>query len=172
MEDVSGNGGYYDGQAWPRAQSTWGASASSLPLVGGLITLKDLETGHIRHALAMAVPHPRALVYALPAQRTDGTSTSPLSLPEGAHLRLDPSVNLRSLHLPHVVFELAQAAQRYGIVIRDKASNITFYAQDPTPTGGNPYIARSGYFEGRCACSLLQTFPWAYLQLLKMELGS
>jgi hypothetical protein len=171
MEDVSGNGGYYNSQAWPHAQTGWGATASSLPLLGGLITLKDLESGRIKHALAIALPNPRAGVYALPAQRTDGTSTSPLSLPEGAHLRLDPSLKLGSLHLPHVVLELAKAAQRYGIVVRDHSANITLYAQDPTPTGTNPYAASRGYFEGRCACSLMQAFPWADLQLLKMELA-
>ena len=44
--------------------------------------------------------------------------------------------------------EMAEAAQRYGIVLRDKSSNITFYGQDPTPTGTNPYAGPTGYWEG------------------------
>ncbi len=180
MQNASGNPGAYNPLAWPRLINNvaaweadvdnWGATASSLPVVGGLITLEDLEQGQINHALAIAVPNTRVGVWASPAQRTDGTSTELSSLPEGAHLRLDPYLNLQALKLPHFVLMLAEAAQRYGIVVRDRAPNITFYAQDPTPTGVNPYIGPTGYFEGKCACKLLTSFPWNHLQLLKMEL--
>jgi hypothetical protein len=141
-----------------------------LSIAGGLITLEDLEKGQINHALAMAIPDPRAGVYASPAERTDGKSTSPLSLPEGAHLRLDPNLNLASLHLSRVMLMIAEAAQRYGIVVRDTASHVTLYAQDPTPTGTNPYLGPHGYFEGKSPQQLLESFPWSHLQLLKMTL--
>ncbi len=170
MANVSQSSGAYSPTAWLGASELWGASACSLPIVGGLITLEDLATGQINHALAMAVPSPRTGVSAWPAQRTDGTSTEPTSLPEGAHLRLDPTLNLASLHLPRLTLMLAEAAQRYGIVVRDKSSNVTFYAQDPTPTGSNPYIGASGYFEGKGAQQITASFPWSRLQLLKMEL--
>ena len=170
MQGVSGRGGVYSSEAWPGASSTWGASASSLPLVGGLITLEDLEKGKINHALAISIPNVRAGVYASPAQRTDGTSAEPSSLPEGAHLRLDPTLDLSSLHLPPLTLMMAEAAQRYGIFVRDKASNLAFYAEDPTPTGSNPYSGSHGYFEGQSPSKLLASFPWSHLQLLKMEL--
>jgi hypothetical protein len=126
--------------------------------------------GQINHALAMALPDVRVGVYASPAQRTDGVDTEPLALPEGAHLRLDPNLDLASLHLPRLTLMLAEAAQRYGIVVRDYAANVTFYGQDPTPTGTNPYTGPNGYFEGESPSQLLITFPWSHLQLLKMEL--
>jgi hypothetical protein len=65
---------------------------------------------------------------------------------------------------------MAEAAQRYGIVVRDTAGNVTFYAQDPTPTGTNPYLGPKGYFEGTYPFKLLASFPWSHLQLLNMEL--
>jgi hypothetical protein len=170
IEKVSSDSGAYGPEAWPGAQTNWGASASSLSIAGGLITLEDLEKGKINHALAMALPDTRAGVYALPAQRTDGGDSSSLSLPEGAHLRLDPNLNLASLHLPRVTLMMAEAAQRYGIVVRDSASNVALYAQDPTPTGSNPYTGAHGYFEGKSSQQLLESFPWSHLQLLKMEL--
>jgi hypothetical protein len=172
MQNVSSNPGAYGPEAWPGAQPGWGASATSLSIAGGLITLEDLELGQINHALAIAIPRPRAGVYASPARRTDGWSTEPLALPEGAHLRLDPNLDLAALHLPHLTLMMAQAAQRYGIVVRDYAANIAFYAQDPTPTGTNPYIGPGGYFEGKSPQQLLTPFPWGHLQLLKMELHS
>jgi hypothetical protein len=172
MQDVSSNAGVYGPEAWPGGKSGWGNSASSLEPIGGMISLEDLQRGQINHAVRMAVPEVRAGVYASPAQRTDGRSTNPLSLPEGAHLRLDPKLNLAELHLPRLTLMIAEAVQRYGIIVTDYAPNITFYAQDPTPTGTNPYAGPSGYFEGKMPRELLASFPWSHLQVLKMTLHS
>jgi hypothetical protein len=172
MENVSTDKGVYGPEAWSGATTAWGASASSLPIAGGLITLEDLERGVINHALAISVPNVREGQWAYPAQRTDGTTTGPTSLPEGAHLRLDPSLDLAALHLPHLILMMAQAAQRYGIFVRDRASNIAFYGQDPVPTGTDPYEGPHGYFENKWPEQLLAAFPWSHLQVLKMELHS
>ena len=57
---VSTDPGYYRDVASPQGgfteQASWGATASSLPVVGGLITLSDLASGHIDHAIAIMVP--------------------------------------------------------------------------------------------------------------------
>ncbi len=170
IQNATSNSGAYGPTSWTGALAEWGASASSLSIAGGLITLEDLQSGHINHALAMAVPNPRAVVYASPAQRTDGWSLEPYSLPEGAHLRLDPNLDLAALHLPKMTLMMAEAAQRYGIVVRDTARDVTFYGQDPTPTGTEPYTGAHGYYEGKTPQQLLASFPWSHLQLLKMEL--
>jgi hypothetical protein len=170
MRNVSKNPGAYDTSAWPGAQPEWGASGSSLSIAGGLITFEDIEHGFINHALMIAVPRVRAGVYASPAQRTDGVSSSPLALPEGAHLRLDPNLDLSALHLPPLTLMLAEAAQRYGILVMDGGGNIAFDAQDPAPIAANPYTGPAGYFEGKGPYTLLASFPWSHLQLLKMEL--
>ena len=172
MQDVSSDQGVYGYEAWPGAQSWWGVSASSLSLVGGLISIEDLQRGQINHALEMAIPDVRAAVYTSPAKRSDGKSTDPASLPEGAHLRLNPHLNLATLRLPKLALIMAEAAQRYGIFIADRSSVATFYAEDPTPTGTNPYAGPSGYFEGKHLSQLLATFPWDRLELLKMQLHS
>jgi hypothetical protein len=49
---------------------------------------------------------------------------------------------------------------------------VTFDAQDPTPTGSEPYGGSGGYFEGESPRGLLASFPWSHLELLKMELHS
>jgi hypothetical protein len=170
MRNVSTSPGVYGRKSWPGASPYWGASASSLSIAGGLITLEDLEKGVINHALAIGIPNVRTGAYSSPARRTDGKSTDRLSLPEGAHLRLDPSLDLAALHLPRLTLMIAEAAQRYGIVIRDGAGNVVFYAQDPTPTGTEPYAGPHGYFEGKTPGQLLASFPWSHLQLLKMDL--
>lgn len=162
MTHVSQNPGYFTGQ-----DQIWGATATSLASTGGLITPKELRAGVINHALAMALPVIRARQWAWPAQRTDGQDFSADSIPEGAHFRLDPSLNLNALHLPRVTLILARAAQRYGIIVRDKAGNVALYAEDPTPTGMNPYPL---LFDGEYPSKLLARFPWAHLQLLAMRL--
>jgi hypothetical protein len=170
MEHVSSNPGAYGPEAWFGATTHWGASASSLSIAGGLMTFEDFEKKQINHALAMAIPNVRQGIYSLPAHREDGSSTDPLSLPEGAHLRLDPHLNLSSLHLPPVTLMIAEAAQRYGIFVRSRAAHVVLYGQDPTPTGTDPYGGQQGYFEGLYPAQILASFPWSHLQLLKMEL--
>jgi hypothetical protein len=170
MRHVSSNPGVYGLKAWPESKPWWGAAATSLSLAGGLITLEDLRFGQIRHALAMALPEVRTGVYSSPAQRGDGTSANPLSLPEGARLRLNPKLDLASLHLPPLTMMIAEAAQRYGILVRDKGGNVQFFAQDPTPTGSDPYKAAGGYFGGLRPSQLLASFPWSQLQVLKLSL--
>ena len=157
-------------RARPAGGLFWGTSGSSLGVVGGLITIEDLEQGVINHALKMALPNARAGVYSSPALRTDGQTYSPLSLPEGAHLRLDPSLDLASIPMPRVTRMIAKAAQRYGIFTTNGSKNVTLYAQDPTPTGTEPYRGPDGLWEGSYPIELLASFPWEHLQLLKMEL--
>jgi hypothetical protein len=165
MSRVHANPGYFSTNAWPGAQRWWGATATSLPLIGGLIRAGELRQGHIDHALALALPITRAALYRWPAQRTDGRSTSTTSIVEGTRLRLDPALDVAALHLPPVTAEIALAAQRYGILVRDTAPNIVFYAE--APTGTNPYSGADGLFGGLRPDQLLAHFPWSRLQVVR-----
>ena len=80
-------------------------------------------------------------MWSWPAERTDGGYfTSGITpIPEGTRFRLDPNLNIASLHLPTLDREIAQAAQTYGIVVRDKAGAVSFYGQDPKSIGTNPW---------------------------------
>jgi hypothetical protein len=166
MVNVSSSPGYYQG-----AEAQWGATATSLPMLGGLIRLDELSAGHIDHALAIALPQTRANVYSWPAQRTDGTVDDPNAIPEGTRFRLDPSLDLDSLHLAPIVRMIAEAAQRYGVVVRDRAGSIAFYAEDPSPTGSDPFAGPGGWFGGQYPSTLLAGFPWASLQALQTSLA-
>jgi hypothetical protein len=81
--------------------------------------------------------------------------------------RVDPRLDIAALHLPPIVRMLAEAAQRYGLVVRDKSANVTFYAEDPTPLGSNPYAGPAGFFGGQYPNRLLERFPWSRLQALR-----
>jgi hypothetical protein len=170
IRGVSRSPGYYTRGSWPGAEPYWGASATSLPIVGGTIMIEDLRRGRIDHALAMALPRVRAGEYSWPAQRTDGTERRATAVPEGARFRLDPRLDLGSLKLHPFVRMLAEAAQRHGIVVRDKSSTVQLFAEDPAPHGENPYGELIGPEYPDRIDDLLRTFPWDRLQVLRMDL--
>lgn len=195
IDNVSGNPGYYSPLAWNGAMSIWGASGTSLPLVAGTMTLAELRSGEINHALAMSIPDPRAGVAAWPAQRSDGTGSA-AELPEGAHLRLNPRLDIPAMHLPRIVEMMALAAQRYGIIVRDQThADIGFFAEDPAPFGAKPHTPSDPYygafrdsngtldpvhgmpdahalFDGMWPSTFFRYFPWRSLQVLKLSLHS
>jgi hypothetical protein len=178
IENVSQSPGYYTTSSWPGALSVWGATATSLPAAAGVITLQDIRQGQINHALALELPYPRAGTWTWPAQRADGTGTDPDAIPEGAQLRLDPKLNLAALHLPPLTMMIAQAVQRYGMIVRDQTHQaIGLYAENPIPLGSNPYYTSgtpnpTGPFGGQWPDTLLHSFPWSSLEVLKMNLHS
>jgi hypothetical protein len=170
MHDVSHSPGYFTASSWPGAKPSWGATATSLPAIAGVMTATELISGRIGHALAISVPNASAKVFAAPAQRTDGTLTNRNAIPEGARFRLDPRLDIDKLHLPPVVRTIAVAAQRYGMIVRDKTlSSIGFYAEDPAALSANPYAK---LFEGKVPSVLLAKFPWSHLQAIKPDLRS
>lgn len=153
--DLSTDAGYFPAPV--------GATGSGLPLVGGLMRIAELQAGHIDHALAVAIPAAKAGDYVWPAQRTDGRSASPAAIPEGTRFRLDPTVDVHALGLPALARMMAYAAQRYGIVVRDVSGAVTFYGEDPAPTGSDPYPALYG---NTYPDKLLANFPWDRLQVM------
>lgn len=162
MDDVSQNPGYF--QHWAQTNN-WGATATGLPLLGGLVTFADLRRGQINHALAIALPQTQEAKWTWPAQRTDGSSIAAgvTEIPEGMRFRLDPHLNIAALRLPRIDAMLARAAQRYGIVVRDRAGAVTFYGQDPVTQRTNPWPA---LFDG-WPNQVLDEFPWAHLEALR-----
>jgi hypothetical protein len=172
MKRVSRSPGFYDSRSWPgRSSFTWGATATSLPVVAGVMRLAELRRGRIDHALAMNVPTARRGVLAWPAQRSDGIGSAG-DLPEGARLRLDPGLDLTSLNLPPLTLAMAEAAQAYGIVVRDQTgpgNGISFFGEEPQGSS-RPYSRDGGFYDGMTPDQLLAPFPWTHLQLLKMKL--
>jgi hypothetical protein len=175
MRHVSESPGYFTDTSWSHLTLTqgwnWGATATSLPVIAGVIRIAELRSGHIEHALALDIPNACSQKFSFPAQRSDGTEESPNCIPEGAHMRLNPSLDLAAMSMSPITRMLAEAAQRYGIVVRDITHHdVGFYAEDPMPTGSNPYTGPGGLFDGLEPWVFLREFPWNHLQLLQMHL--
>lgn len=167
IRNVSKSPGYYTKRAWPGATRSWGATATSLPIIGGTMLLDELKRGRVDHALALNLPAPRSGQFAWPAQRSDGTGP-PTALPEGARIRLDPAVNIDDLGLPKLGRTIARAAQRYGMVVRDQTGHgMSLWAEVPTTTSVR---GLSSYLNGKTPTDVLANFPWDRMQVLKMKL--
>jgi hypothetical protein len=174
MRNVSRSPGYYTGAAWPgltgRDGWNWGSTATSLPVAGGTVTLAELRRGRVDHALAMAIPDPCKDLFSWPAQRTDGTSARGDCMPLGAHLRLDPGLDVASLGLHPVARILAEAAQRHGVIVRDRTRvSAQFFLESSPRDQRSPYTAPDGLFGGTSPSGVLAGFPWDRLQLLQLR---
>lgn len=180
VRQASESPGYYrdllDAEGAVQEQANWGAAATGLPLAAGLVTREDIERGSIDHALAIGLANRsgssiiRAGSFASPAQRSDGKSTDPDSIPEGARLRLDPRLDLDSLPLSPFARMLAEAAQRYGMIVQDGSQSTVIYAEDPSPgmREGQPDFYRASF--GQNLSRPVRELPWQDLEVLQMHL--
>lgn len=157
---------------WPRY---YGATATGLPLIGGMITADELRRGQINHVMGIAlVQVERWNVVSWPANRSDGYNPSklPNRIPEGLRLRLDPTVDVDALRLNPVAKIIAKAAQTYGFVVWDKGGAIVLRAEDPkrftTVDQPDPYPA---LWKGMPSYKILAGFPWDRVQFLPMNYG-
>jgi hypothetical protein len=144
-------------------QAPFGATASGLELAGGLITAEDLRSGHIDHALAVALPETKRGSWVAPANRTDGAYTGPSAIPEGTRFRLPADLDIDRLHLPRVSRMLAEAAQRYGVVVRDRAGAVVFYVEDPASSKDGIFSTLLGKLPRE---QMAAAFPWSRLQVV------
>jgi hypothetical protein len=154
MEHVSSNPGYFDG--------TWGGTATSLALLGGLIRPDELAAGHIDHALAVAIPEAKQNSVVWPAQRGDGVATGAHAIPEGTRFRIDPDFDLDSISLAPAARVIAEAIQRYGMIVRDQAGAVVLYAEDPQTMSNDPW---PGLFN-EWPNNLLNSLPWAHMEVV------
>jgi hypothetical protein len=123
----------------------WSATGSGDALTAGLITPQEMNAGTINHALKFSFPYTKAGGPVRPATASDGTHTENGAIPEGAHLQLDPTLNLQTLNLNPWQTTIAKALQTYGMYLTDSGGGITIPAQEPTngqtyPWGNDTYI--------------------------------
>lgn len=160
IDEVSQNRGYFT--------APFGASASGLVTVGTMITVPEARERNIEHAMALTLIAPaRWDRVRYPAQRSDGYSTDPAAIPEGARLRLDPQVDVESLGLTPLGAAIARAAQRYGFIVVDQAGAVAVITESgqatQARTGTDPWPRILGDVP---AHEQLRNFPWERMQVL------
>ncbi|GJF07456.1 hypothetical protein PSD17_64030 [Pseudonocardia sp. D17] len=113
-----------------------GSRGSGFSAAAGVITADELRRGVINHALVFAYPNTKSGGPVAPATKSDGRTGGGNALPEGARVRLDPSLNLASLGLNKYELTIATAMQKYGMILGDTSGGFTVYAQNPQSAPG------------------------------------
>lgn len=116
-----------------------GAKASGFASLAGLIWPQELRSGHIDHALFFAYPFTRSGGPVSPATSSDGRLDDAAALPEGARVQLDPSLDLDTLDLRPYQRTIAEAMQKYGMILGDTGGAFSLYAVGRGGFAGNPY---------------------------------
>jgi hypothetical protein len=165
LDHVSRSGGWFQGG--------FGASASGLASSGGMIGIREAQSGVIRHALALAILSPAIWTnVSWPAQRSDGSDTGSHAIPEGTRLRLDPSLDVDALKLHPLAKMIAKAAQKYGFIVTDKAGAVSVVTENgaalKATTGVDPWV---GLLRGTPNYLVMRDFPWNRLQALPQDYG-
>jgi hypothetical protein len=182
MQNVSTNPGHFIDPPG----TGFGARATSIPLMAGVLRIAELQALRIDHNIGFAMPRP-APCYRWPAQRMDGDAhalpetgpnnsvalpnTDPLAPPYGSILRLPANLDIDALHLPRLTTAIAKAVQKHGMVLDERGGNVGFQAEDPRPVSPNPYAGPNGIFEGTSPAYLLSFFPWEKLQVVAVPPG-
>ena len=115
------------------------ATAAGFTNTAGKIWPDELRRGRIKHALVFAFPHTKAGGPVPPATSSDGDSTHPGAIPEGARLQLDPELDLDTLSLAPWQRTIARALQEYGMYLGDTGDTVGLSAIHADSFPGTPY---------------------------------
>lgn len=157
--------------------STEGATATGLPLVGGMITLE--EAAAIKAApssTANLIPHVLAIAlseiadfHVAPANRHDAAPVGgDYAIPEGRRFRLPANVALPAS--PPLLRAIVIAARDYGLVVRDGTgyhNPIGMYRERIKAGTSDPADAWSSIMGGQATYAILNAFPWSQLEALE-----
>jgi len=141
----------------------WGATATGLPMVCGMMTSVDLDNGVLPYPLACIISFPSSK-FVSPATASDGYSGKPTwvnppltwtpTIEEGSRLRLP------AYFIPTgTIFEKAvlTAIRDYGMVIRDKGGCFCFFCEDS--------ISLTPYLSGKSITDTMKTIVGKFNQL-------
>jgi hypothetical protein len=137
-------------------------TGSGLSVLAGVVTLGDVNAGHIDHALSFGSSI-TCRTWVAPAIGSDGTTPGPSCLPEGSRVRLDPAIDLAAIPgITPLELMVGRALQTYGAYCKDTAgAPMAFVFQHPEP-GDDPYPALGlpyDYWQ-------MPHLPWAHLRLV------
>jgi hypothetical protein len=147
-----------------RVHGCGAADVAGFALTAGMIRPEEIAQGHIDHALAISTPDTRADYIACPATDTDGRHASPDALPVGAHIQLDPTINVAGLPIPRWERVVAAALQQYGAYVIDTGGSVALSAESNL---GRPYDAWARADVPADSPSLAN-LPWKSMRVLSM----
>jgi hypothetical protein len=126
---------------------------------------EEVEAGSIDHVLKIAVDV-ASEDHVWPMTGSDGDSTDEFAPPEGARLRLKPSIDLSELDLTDPQRTIATALQTYGAVIGDQSGSTTVLKLENTVAEG-----RGQMWAGLLESDSLSMFELEDFEVIKLGYG-
>lgn len=164
-----------DGTLQYRGHGDWNsATASHLPLAGGLAMWSELKAGVIPHGLAIAIFRPSNKAK-WPAKTSDGGYTGPNAIDEGQRFRFPSNITINASWCP-LIKMMVTAIRDYGLVVVDRSSCVVFCVEDgkqyaPVGTvdkGSWAYSQISNnYMGGKHTWEIISQMPWSQLVALQ-----
>ena len=109
------------GATLPQRPDGWtSADAAGLPILPGLVRYREVEAGHVDHAIRMTFERTRR-AYLSPATHSASEECGPNVPPMGMRLRLDDAYPTVGMSAPARV--IAEALQTFGAIVADNGSN-------------------------------------------------
>lgn len=149
------------------------ATATHLPLGGGLPMWEELKAGYISHGLALAIARPSSN-FVWPAQSGDGWYIGKNAIPEGTRFRFPANIIINPVWCP-LIKMLVIASRDYGITIVDKSTCLTFCIEDGKQYAPLGVVNKAAWAYGEIkrlymndnhTYQIISQFPWSKLQVL------
>ena len=121
----------------------------------------ELQSGSINHMLKIAV-NTAHQDHVWPMTGSDGDSTNPSAPPQGARLRIKPSVDLSKLGLSPPALVIARALQDYGAVVGDSSGGPAALKVENTVLEGRGWL-----WNGVLSANSLQSIPFEMFEVVK-----
>jgi hypothetical protein len=153
-------------QTYPRPVSR--GTGSGISSLAGLVTVDDVASGSIDHALVFATDRacgpPFDGPFWPPATTTDGWVEGAPCIPEGGRLQLDPAIDVNALGLDPGLSMIARALQVHGAICIDNGGSrvglIFELAQDAADEAVYVQAGLVGDYVS------LNALPWGNVRLL------
>jgi hypothetical protein len=126
----------------------------------------EIQAGSIDHVLKIAIGTAHE-DHVWPMTGSDGNSTDEFAPPEGARLRLRPSIDLDELDLTDAQQTIAAALQKYGAVIGDQSGSTTVLKLENTVAEG-----RGQLWAGVLGPDSLSVFELEDFEVIELGYGS
>lgn len=145
-----------------------GAIGAGISALAGLVRTSEIRTGQIDHALVFSTDNACTTSYRYPATQTDGQSSAPDCIPEGARIQLDPLIDIEAIPgITPAERAVAKALQIYGAYCRDNgAAPMAFAFENPITTADpHPEAGLRWDYYG------MPHIPWKRLRVLSNWTG-
>jgi hypothetical protein len=164
----AGGGSWYSttsnglNRALPESDDVRNHGHRGIPPATHAVRYDEVQAGRIDHVLKIAVNTANEN-HVWPMTGSDGDSLDPAALPQGARLRIKPSVDLSRLALNPDALTIARALQRYGAVVGDSSGSNTNLKVENTVIEGKGWL-----WKGRLTASALQAIPFSNYEVVQL----